>query len=82
VTHIFTDLIKKRHLHSRQREKKFPVESAWSAKSRIDGINSVGGSDDYDVLSFLEAVHQGKQSRDDRGVYLVLLAGADRSQAI
>ena len=59
----------------------FPVEPAEAAQGGIEGVGSVGGSNDDDVSSGLEAVHEGQQLRDhsalDFTVHL-LSVGRDR----
>lgn len=43
----------------------FSVESTESSESGVDGIRSVGGSNDNNVSSSFETVHKGKHLRDD-----------------
>ena len=70
------------HLAGGQRKKELPVKPPWSPKSWINCVNTVGSSNDDNLSSVVESVHQGKKGGDDRGVNLVLLTGPHRGQAI
>lgn len=43
----------------------FTVETAVSAKGRVNGVGAVGGSHDHHVGASLHAVHQGEKLGDD-----------------
>ena len=42
-----------------------PVEPARTPQGRVKGIGDVGGGDNDDVLSLVQAVHEGKELGDD-----------------
>ena len=58
-----------------------PVEPPRPPQRRIDGVLPVGGSDDYDVPSVVESVHEGEELRHDPPLDLavnVVPVGCDR----
>lgn len=70
------------HLNCWQREEKLPVKTSRPSQCRVDGVDSVGGSDEQHITTVLEPVHQGQQGGHDGGVDLVLLARANRRQTV
>ena len=63
-------------------EEELSIKSARSSQSGVDGINSISGSNDDDLPSAVQAIHEGKQRRYDGRVDLVLTAGTNRGQSI
>ena len=65
-----------------QGEEHLTIKSAGTAESGIDGVHSVGGSNDDDLPTFVQAVHQSQKGGDNTAVDLILLGGPDRSESI
>ena len=66
----------------RQREVKLSVEPTWSSQRRVDVVGTICGTNNNDLTTAVHAIHQGKQSRNNAGMDLLLLARPNRGQAI
>lgn len=66
----------------RQRKSKLAIKTPGSAQSRVYRINAVGGAYDDHLAAVVQPIHQSQHGAHDRGMDLILLLAADRSQAI
>ena len=65
-----------------QREVELPVEAPWSTKSWVNGVNTIGGTNDNNLPSRVYPIHQSQQSWNNGAVNLVLATGTHRSKSI
>ncbi len=70
------------HLSRWQGEEKLSIEPSWSPKGGIDCIDPIGRSDDHNLPTAVQPVHESEEGGDDGRVDLVLPAGTDWGQTV
>lgn len=63
-------------------KEKFSIKSSRSSQSWVNGIDPISCSNDNNLPTAVQTIHEGEKSGHNGGVDLVLSAGTNRGQPI